>query len=319
MRAYTTVAVVALSTTACSGSDSTSSPAEEAAAGTSSNPAGGTSGAGAAGEGSAGEGSSASGGVGGAPSSGGSGGQAPAGAGGTAGSAAGGASGAGNAGAGGASGSSSGGTSGSGGNGGTGGSATAAPLLERNGCFTISTPGDIETHAFGTVGKEYPNLFIRFRLKSGPWRFDVFDRDVLNHNLFGLFRNDNQNFRRYLLGLGAQVKPPLSSLNPQALFFSRLELGQGYTTYKTLKKSFGWDNDQDYDVVVELDAASSAQRLSLARVGSATTLTIEGDLEYLDPTLTSSGFKIELGAPETDHRDVSPAGWSICDLEVATE
>jgi hypothetical protein len=211
-----------------------------------------------------------------------------------------------------------GGSSGSGGSGGTGGTTEPPPLLDRPGCFTINTPGDIETHPFGDVGTETPSLWIRFRLSTGPWRHDVFDRDVLNHNLFGLFRNDNQNFRRYLLGLGAQVSPPLSSLNPQALFFSRLELAQGYTTYKTLRKSFAWKTGEDYDVEVHLDAAASSQLLNIFQDG-AKLLTVQGALEYLDPSLTASGFKIELGAPETEHRDVSPVGWAICDLRVTTE
>ena len=86
----------------------------------------------------------------------------------------------------------------------------------------------------------------------------------------------------------------------------------GYTSFRD---NFAWRTSDTYDVAVELDAVAAEQRLTLKR-GGALELQTTGSIPYFGRGLTSAGWYVQLGSPDTTHRDVTPVGWQICGLEV---
>ena len=195
-------------------------------------------------------------------------------------------------------------------------------VLRMEGCFhRVDAPDDILRIDFGEAGTAIPHLEVRFRMILGPWRMDVFDRDVLNHNLFGLFRNAPVSRERYLGGLGAQVHPPRApGLQRTTLFFGRVDLeerppGMGFMGYTTFRERADWEPGQTYQVVTRWDATARTQVLDVTHAG-ADFSHVEGRIDYYEVGLTDDGGYLEFGSPETDHRDVSPVGTEFCDLEV---
>lgn len=192
-------------------------------------------------------------------------------------------------------------------------------LAERVGpVFDVNQPGATLEVTFGEVGTQYDQIVLALTMILGPWRMDVFDREVLNHNQFGISRNAPASYQRYIAGLGAQIRPASPSLDRRALFFARVDLdprpmGMGFTSYTTARSNFPWSPGTTYRVRVELDGIAQEQRLELREAGSVV-LEITHPIAYFDPSLTDSGWRLELGAPETDHRDVSPVGSSFRDL-----
>ncbi len=195
-------------------------------------------------------------------------------------------------------------------------------LAERDGCFfTVEAPDQTMRIPFGEVGTEHPVVVIEMTIETGPWREDVFDRAVLNHNLFGFSRNGSPSRVRYLGGLGVQVFPPRApGLDRTTLFFGRVDLeerpmGMGFMGYTTFKQRAPWVPAVAYRVRAEWNAESRQQVLDVTRDGAPFSRVV-GEIAYYDPSLTTSGFAVELGSPETDGRDVSPVGARFCDLLV---
>ncbi len=224
---------------------------------------------------------------------------------------------------GGGSGGSSAGSSGSsaGGSGGQPACATGAVLFSQSGLvFEVVSAGQTTEVQFGTVGAEYSLLTIDLTLTLGSWRTELFDREVLNHNQLAITRNAAQSNQRYIAGLGAQIRPMDMGLARTALFFARVDLeprppGMGYTSYTTFRKSFAWQPGAEYQVHVALDAVAHQQRLRL-RQGGATVLSIQGAIDYFVPSLTTSGWNLELGTPGGPGRDVSPVGSKFSDVVI---
>jgi hypothetical protein len=191
-------------------------------------------------------------------------------------------------------------------------------LLRRPGCHLISAPDDIEELPFGEVGTEHGALIMRFRIESGPWREDAFDRPTLNHNLFNLYRNDGANYRRYLLGLAAQISPMDPGLARRAIFYSRVELAMGFMSYVSFRGNAAWRNGRSYEVEIRFDVDAQEQVLTITE-GGTPIANVRGDIPYVDRSHTTSGFYLHLGGAESDGREVSAVGWSICDVVVTAE
>ncbi len=194
-------------------------------------------------------------------------------------------------------------------------------LARRAGCFRVVAPGDTEELRFGVVGTEYAEIAVRTDIVAGDWRRDLFPREPLNHNLFGLSRQAPTSVERYILGLGAQITPSAPGLARRAIFYGRVDLeprpmGMGFMGYTSFRANFAWTMGARYTATATLDAAAGTQTLELV-LGGATVLTIPGDIPYMSPALTASGWTLELGSSESDGRDVSPVGWELCDVEVS--
>lgn len=195
-------------------------------------------------------------------------------------------------------------------------------LVRRDGCFfTVEAADEILRIPFGEVGTEHPVVVIEMTIETGPWREDLFDRDVLNHNLFGFTRNGSPSRVRYLGGLGAQVFPPRApGLDRTTLFFGRVDLeprpmGMGFMSYTTFRERAPWVPGASYRVRAEWNAETHQQVLDVTRDGAPFSRVV-GDIAYYETALTTSGFAVELGSHETEGRDVSPIGATFCDLVV---
>ena len=193
-------------------------------------------------------------------------------------------------------------------------------LAAFDGCFTVESPGDIMEIPFGEVGTEYPLIVIELEAVHGGWRDELFDRDILNHNLFGLFRNAPTNVERYILGLGAQIRASVPSLRRRAIFYGRVDLemrpmGMGFMGYTSFRADAPWTIDARYQVRVELDAIAHEQRIEVLEEGAPFS-TITGAIDYYDASLSSNGWVLELGSEESEFRDVSPVGWQLCNVRV---
>ena len=192
-------------------------------------------------------------------------------------------------------------------------------LLDRSGCFfEVTQIDDVDTHNFGDVGTRYRLLVVDFDVVAAGWRADAFGRDILNHNIFGLFRNGNQSYMRYILGVGAQIDPQVANLRRRLLFFARNAIEPGFASYYSVRRDFAWQIGQTYHIHVELDSVASEQRLTLSRGGQVEAQMTEA-LPWFNPSFTNSGWYLEFGAPESDGRDVSPVGWQYCDAQVRGE
>ena len=76
--------------------------------------------------------------------------------------------------------------------------------------------------------------------------------------------------------------------------------------------------DLPEDVQIKEVIGDHAHVLEL-RVATVPFSTVTADIPYMNPSLTSSGWVLQLGAGETDGRDVSPVGFRFCDLIVTAE
>lgn len=194
-------------------------------------------------------------------------------------------------------------------------------LLRRDGCFEVTTAGEVEEHRFGAAGTEYATIVVNYDLEVGDWRRDLFDRTVpLNHITFGLSRVAPVSRERYILGMAPQVTPTSPSLSRRTIFFGRVDLeerpaGMGFMAYQSFRGDFAWRPMSSYHVQVTLDAVAATQVLEISE-GGAPVQTVRGDIPYMNPALTSSRWTLELGGPETDGREVSPVGWRLCDTTV---
>jgi len=203
--------------------------------------------------------------------------------------------------------------------------AGAPALARRDGCFhTIASAGDRARIDFGEVGTEYGTITIEVDLITGSWREDLYDREILNHNAINVFRNAPVSRERYIGGLGAQIRPMDPGLARTTLFFARVDLeerppGMGYTSYTTFRSRAPWRTDTRYHVSMTFDAVAHRQVLDVTSPDGTELSHVEGAIAYFVPSLTSSGWYVELGADETEHRDVSPVGWQYCDLVVRGE
>lgn len=197
----------------------------------------------------------------------------------------------------------------------------ALTLLSVPGCaFEVTTAGETREHAFGEVGAEYAWIEVAMDVEVADWRRDLFDREVLNHIAFGLSRVAPISRERYILGYAAQIHPAEAGLRRTTVFFGRVDLderppGEGYMGYTSFREAFPWRVGRTYHVRARLDAEGASQLLEIALDGEVVQ-TLTGAIAYFDPSLTSSGWTLELGGPETDHRDVSPVGYRYCDVRV---
>ena len=194
------------------------------------------------------------------------------------------------------------------------------PLVTMEGCFTVASAGDTMRLPFGEVGTEYPMIVIELEAVHGGWREELYARDILNHNLFGLFRNAPTNVGRYILGLGAQIRASAPGLRPRAIFYGRVDLemrpmGMGFMGYTSFRDDVPWTIGARYQVRVELDAGAREQRIEIREEGMPFS-TITGAIDYYDASLSASGWELELGSEESEFRDVSPVGWQLCDVRV---
>lgn len=112
-----------------------------------------------------------------------------------------------------------------------------------SGCFFTSELGQpLYRVNVGAAGAEYQWIRIDYRLVHGGWRQDLFDREVLNHNLMGLSRKDTQFVGRYILGNAARIQPAKPNLDRRSLFYGRVDLeprpqGQGWMGYARARRS----------------------------------------------------------------------------------
>lgn len=201
------------------------------------------------------------------------------------------------------------------------GDAGPAPLVAFSGCFTIESPEDTMRLPFGEVGTEYPLIVIELEAVHGGWREELYDRDILNHNLFGLSRNAPSSVGRYILGLGAQIRASVPSLRRRAIFYGRVDLemrpmGMGFMGYTSFRDDVPWTIGARYQIRVELDATAQEQRIEILQDGEAFS-NITGAIDYYDASLSTSGWVLELGSEDSDFRDVSPVGWQLCDVRVS--
>ncbi|MBN1770510.1 MAG: hypothetical protein JXB32_04545 [Deltaproteobacteria bacterium] len=193
-----------------------------------------------------------------------------------------------------------------------------------DGCFfTVETAGDKQRYDFGERGVAYRRIEIEYTTVHGGWREELYARGVLNHILSGLFRNASLSRERYILGHAAQIDASVAGLRPRSVFFARVDLeerppGEGWTSYTSFRDACPWTVGEAYRVRMVLDAEARTQTLELS-VGGTVVLTQVGDIPYFDVALTSNGWWLELGADESEYRDVSPVGWRFCDLAVRLE
>lgn len=194
------------------------------------------------------------------------------------------------------------------------------PLVAFDGCFTIESPEDNMQLPFGEVGTEYSLIVIELEAVHGGWREELYDRDILNHNLFGLSRNAPTSVGRYILGLGAQIRASVPSLRRRAIFYGRVDLemrpmGMGFMGYTSFRDDVPWTIGARYQVRVELDATAQEQRIEILEEGAPFTA-ITGAIDYYDASLSTSGWVLELGSEDSEFRDVSPVGWQLCNVRV---
>ena len=174
-------------------------------------------------------------------------------------------------------------------------------LARRDGCFhTIASPGDIERVDFGAVGAEYDAITLEVDLITGSWREDLYDREVLNHNAINVFRNAPVSRERYIGGLGAQIRPMDPGLARTTLFFARVDLeerppGMGFMSYTTFRSRAPWRTDTRYHVSMRFDAVARRQLLVVTNSDGTELSRVGGDIAYFEPSLTSSGWYVELG------------------------
>lgn len=195
-------------------------------------------------------------------------------------------------------------------------------LATETGCFFTSQLGQpLYTVNIGEPGAEYRWIRIEYHVVHGGWRQDVFDREVLNHNLMGLSRKDPEFVGRYILGNAARIQPAKPNLDRKSLFYGRVDLeprpqGQGWMGYTGWRTPFNWVPGETYHVQVELNAATKKQRLVVTHSSGAPSATTVGDIAYWEPSLSAATFELELGGFESDGREVQAAGWQFCDLSV---
>ncbi len=120
-------------------------------------------------------------------------------------------------------------------------------------------------------------------------------------------------------GLAAQIRPARANLDRQTVFFARVDLeqrpaGEGHRGYTSFREGFAWAPGA-YDIRVGLDAEARRQTLEILQDG-ALRQRIVGEIPYIDPEVTRARWYVELGTTDTEHRDVTPHGWSVCDLGV---
>lgn len=197
---------------------------------------------------------------------------------------------------------------------------TGAAVAERGCFFTVAGGQDTRRYEFGVRDQTYERIEIQFTLQMGSWREALFDREVLTHIFFGLFRNAPQSRGRYILGSAAQIRPARIPGTRQAVFFARVDLeprpqGEGYTAYTSFRRNYAWEPGTTYDVHAELDVVGATQTLTVTPEGGEP-LVIHGEIPYMERSLTSSGWWLQLGAEDTDHRDINVVGWTFCDLEI---
>jgi len=196
-------------------------------------------------------------------------------------------------------------------------------LASASGCFfTVDNPDSHHEIVFGEAGARYASLRIEYDVVHGGWRNELFDREVLNHNLMGLKRNVPDFVGRYILGNAAQIRPAETGLARKSLFYGRVDLeprpdGQGYMGYTAWRDNFKWVPGKTYHVTVVLDAIARTQRLTVTDGVEQRVLT--GDIDYWEPSLSESTFTLTLGGMESDGREVNAVGWQFCDLVVRGE
>ncbi len=201
----------------------------------------------------------------------------------------------------------------------------AHPILHtKEGCF-LNKLGANDKYEIdvGAMGTAYSWISIELEAVHGGWRTDLYDRPVLNHNLFGLSRNVSAFEGRYILGEAAQIKPDKANLDRRSVLYGRLDLdkkpaGQGWTGYTSFRDPYPWTEGKTYSVKVTLDAVGKKQTLVLATKGEQDLVTV-GDIPYFDTSLTTSTFKLAVGGEESDGREVKPLGWTFCNLLVQAE
>lgn len=194
-------------------------------------------------------------------------------------------------------------------------------IVERVGEFFVAdVPGARETIRL-EPGPAYARLTIDMFATHGGWREDLFDREILSHNLWGLSRIANRSVDRYLLGVGAQIRTVQADLRRRMLFYARVDLeprpqGQGHEGYTAFRGDFPWTVGTTYRLRAVLDVTAREQRLEVM-VDGAVVARLAGPIEYITPALTTSGFTLDFAGDETDHRDVTPVGWRFSDLRVS--
>lgn len=201
--------------------------------------------------------------------------------------------------------------------------AEGAAVWEPGCFFEVDSGLDTRRYDFGQVEATYDRIETSFTLHMGPWREELFDRQVLTHIFFGLFRNAPRSRERYILGAAAQLRPARPAGTRQAVFFARVDLeprpdGEGYTAYTSVRSDHPWEPGTTYRVHAVLDVVGHTQHLTLTPQGGAP-LQMQADIPYFTRDLTSAGWWLELGATDTDHRDVNVVGWTFCDLEILTQ
>lgn len=195
-----------------------------------------------------------------------------------------------------------------------------ALLVERPGEFFVAdVPGARHTIRL-EPGPAYERLTIDVFAVHGGWRVDLFDREILSHNLWGLSRIANRSVERYLLGVGAQIRTLDADLRRRLLYYARVDLaerpaGQGHEGYTSFRRDFAWEIGTTYRLRAVVDIAAREQRLEVM-VDDQVVARLAGPIEYLTPALTTSGFTLDFAGDETDHRDVTPVGWRFSDLRV---
>ena len=197
-------------------------------------------------------------------------------------------------------------------------------IASEAGCFLeVVDPDSLYERVVGVVGIRSGWMSFDYDVIHGGWRQDLYDREVLNHGLFGLSRNVPEFVGRYILGNAAQIRPGDAGLSRKSVFYGRVDLeprpaGQGWMGYTSWRDNIAWQVGETYHVHVVLDAVAAEQILDV-RHGADLLMHRVAPIEYFEPSLTSSAFTLSLGGVETDEREVKPLGWRFCDLEVHAE
>jgi len=194
-------------------------------------------------------------------------------------------------------------------------------LASEVGCFLEVVDADsLYERVVGTAGAKYEWMSFDYDVIHGGWREDLYDREVLNHGLFGLSRNVPDFVGRYILGNAAQIRPGDPGLSRKSVFYGRVDLeprppGEGWMGYTSWRDAVAWQAGETYHVRVVLDAVAAQQVLEVTHGGDLVMRRV-APIDYFDPSLTSQPFTVTFGGVETDEREVKPLGWQFCDLEV---
>jgi len=198
------------------------------------------------------------------------------------------------------------------------------PILHAEpGCFLdmVDTSSEWEISVGG--GVTYSRMAIEYDVTHGGWRTDLYNREVLNHGLFGFTRDVSFFPGRYILGNAAQIHPAHATLDRKSIFYGRVDLeqkppGEGWTGYTSWRDNFAWTPGETYHVFILLDAVAQEQVLEIY-LGGQLELTRTGPIPYFDPSLTNVSWTAKFGGEESAEREVKAVGWEFCNLLIRGE